>query len=111
KLQALAITDGLTGLKNHRAFQEKLAEEFERSCRQNLPLSLLLLDVDKFKHYNDTYGHPAGDQVLKMVAALLGETVRPADFVARYGGEEFVILLPGMDAEGAVTLAERVREA
>lgn len=111
KLQALAVTDGLTGLKNHRAFQEKLAEEFDRSIRYHKQLSLLLLDVDKFKHYNDTFGHPAGDQVLKVVAALLQETVRSSDFVARYGGEEFVILLPETDSEGAACLAERVRQA
>lgn len=111
QLQALATTDGLTGLKNHRSFQEKLAAEFERSRRYHTPLALLLLDVDKFKSFNDTFGHPAGDEVLKQVAAALQESARATDFVARYGGEEFVIVLPETDTEGALTLAERVREA
>ena len=111
QLQALATTDGLTGLKNHRSFQEKLTAEFERSRRYHTPLALLLLDVDKFKLFNDTYGHPAGDEVLKTVALLLQESARATDFVARYGGEEFVVVLPETDTEGALTLAERIREA
>ena len=111
QLKALATTDGLTGLKNHRSFQEKLAEEFERSRRYHKPLALLLLDVDKFKQFNDTFGHPAGDETLKQVAATLQAEARATDFVARYGGEEFVIALPETDTEGAMILAERIREA
>ena len=109
KLEALATTDGLTGLKNHRAFQEKLAEEHARAVRYNLPLSLLLLDVDQFKQYNDSFGHPAGDVVLKNVAGTLGCTARDTDMAARYGGEEFVVILPQTDEAGALVIAERVR--
>jgi len=109
RLDALATTDGLTGVKNRRAFGEKLAEEITRSTRYGPPLSLLLLDVDKFKQYNDTFGHPAGDEVLKTVARLLLEQARATDFVARYGGEEFTLVLPDTGAEGAVVMAERLR--
>ena len=111
RLANLATTDGLTGLKNHRAFQEQLAKELERSARSAQPVSVILLDVDKFKQYNDTFGHPAGDEVLKTVSAVLQGQARSIDFVARYGGEEFVILLPDTDAGGAVALAERFRQA
>ena len=109
RLDALATTDGLTGVKNRRAFGEKLAEEITRSTRYGPPLSLLLLDVDKFKQYNDTFGHPAGDEVLKTVARLLLEQARATDFVARYGGEEFTLVLPDTGVEGAVVMAERLR--
>ncbi len=94
QLAALAVTDGLTGLKNHRAFKERLAEEFHRAARYQLPFALLLLDVDHFKTYNDAFGHPAGDDVLRRVGVLLRENVRDTDFAARYGGEEVVVLLP-----------------
>lgn len=110
-LEAQATTDGLTGLKNHRAFQEKLAAEFERNRREGLPFSVLLLDVDRFKAYNDAFGHPEGDRVLQAVANILQETARETDFTARYGGEEFVILLPNTDAQGALEAAERFRTA
>jgi diguanylate cyclase (GGDEF)-like protein/PAS domain S-box-containing protein len=110
-LETLATTDSLTGLKNHRAFQQRLALDFERSIRYRTPLSLLLLDVDKFKQYNDTFGHPAGDEVLKKVAQILQSIARNTDIVARYGGEEFVIVLPETDDEGAAEAAERIREA
>ncbi len=110
-LSNLANTDGLTGLNNHRAFQERLGVDFERSARYHTPLSLLLLDVDKFKQYNDTYGHPAGDGVLRQVAQILQATARGVDLVARYGGEEFVLILPEADTEGALGAAERVRAA
>ncbi|MGI4791133.1 MAG: sensor domain-containing diguanylate cyclase [Janthinobacterium lividum] len=111
ELEALATTDGLTGLKNHRTFQEKLAEEHARGLRYHQPLSLLLLDVDQFKSYNDSYGHPAGDAVLVQVAEVLSGTARDTDVVARYGGEEFVVILPQTDEEGAVAIAERIRIA
>lgn len=108
-LHALATTDGLTGLNNHRAFQEQLTMEFQRSRRYQSSVAILMIDVDNFKQYNDRYGHPAGDQILGRVAALLQQTARTTDFVARYGGEEFVMLLPETDREGAMELAERVR--
>src|SRR5262249_308209 len=111
KLEALATTDGLTGLKNHRAFQEYLEQEFERAARYGLPLSLAMLDVDHFKQYNDTYGHPAGDEVLKTLAELLQDKIRLTDFVARYGGEEFVIVLPNTGGTAAREAIERVRAA
>ena len=107
----LATTDGLTGLKNHRAFQERLQEECEAAQRHAAPLSLVLLDVDHFKQFNDTFGHPAGDAVLKQVAHLLERTMRDCDFVARYGGEEFVLVLPQTDPAGALRAAERCRLA
>jgi diguanylate cyclase (GGDEF)-like protein len=111
RLEVLAVTDGLTGLKNRRAFQEKLQEEVGRVARYSAPFSLLLLDVDHFKQFNDTFGHPAGDGVLRDVARLLKESSRSTDFVARYGGEEFVILLPNTDQQGSLLLAEKVRKA
>ncbi len=110
-LKVLAITDGLTGLKNRRAFEEHLHHEFERAQRYGTALSLLMLDVDEFKSYNDTFGHPAGDAVLRRVAELLMSVSRTTDVVARYGGEEFVIISPATDCEGAIALAERCREA
>jgi len=109
QLQALATSDGLTGLKNHRTFKERLEEEFQRAVRYHLPLSLMLLDVDRFKTFNDTHGHPAGDEVLRRVARHLTESTRSTDFVARYGGEEFAILLPFTHQQAALALAERTR--
>jgi diguanylate cyclase (GGDEF)-like protein len=109
QLKALATTDGLTGLKNHRTFKERLADEYQRSARYNLPLSLMMMDVDKFKPFNDTYGHPAGDKVLRRVAEVIEESTRNTDLVARYGGEEFVALLPYTERDAALGLAERVR--
>jgi len=109
KLETLAITDGLTGLKNHRHFREVLEQNFAHARRYDHPLSIILLDVDRFKQYNDTYGHPAGDAVLRVVADVLRQNVREVDLVARYGGEEFVILLPNTDYESSTMLAERLR--
>jgi two-component system cell cycle response regulator len=111
KLQSLAVTDGLTGLHNHRAFQDYLEEQFQTAMRNKQPLALILMDVDHFKQYNDTYGHQAGDEVLRQVAQILQANVREGDFVARYGGEEFVIVLPRTDLESAVAVAERLRRA
>jgi diguanylate cyclase (GGDEF)-like protein/PAS domain S-box-containing protein/putative nucleotidyltransferase with HDIG domain len=111
RFERLATTDGLTGLKNHRAFQDRLKEECDRAVRYHSPVSLVLLDVDRFKHYNDTYGHPEGDTVLKQVAEILLREARSIDIVARYGGEEFVVVLPETDAEPARRVAERLRHA
>lgn len=111
ELQELATTDPLSGLKNRRAFREKLDEEFARATRYGAPLSVLLLDVDHFKKFNDAFGHPAGDEVLKKVARLLTDNARSTDFVARYGGEEFAVILPNADREGALVQAERCRQA
>lgn len=110
KLEELATTDGLTGLKNRRALQERMEVDWGRALRYDSPLSLIILDVDKFKSYNDTYGHPAGDEVLRSVGQILADHARETDFVARYGGEEFVVVA-GADVEGAVSLAERFRTA
>jgi len=110
-LEALATYDGMTGLANHRTFQERLREEIVRSRAENTPLALLLVDVDHFKAYNDRFGHPAGDQALKIVARLLGDSLRASDLAARYGGEEFAAILPATGATGAGTVAERVRAA
>ncbi|BDI30053.1 hypothetical protein CCAX7_21040 [Capsulimonas corticalis] len=111
RLQALATTDGLTGIYNHRAFQERLTVEVQRAHRYNTELSLVLLDVDHFKSYNDTFGHPAGDRVLARVAGSLMGSVRVMDFVARYGGEEFAVILPETGGMGARLAAERFRAA
>jgi two-component system, cell cycle response regulator len=111
RLAQLAVTDGLTGLFNHRHFHEKLALEVERCQRSGLPLSLLMIDVDHFKHYNDTFGHPAGDAVLREVARVLGESRRANDVVARYGGEEFAVILVDTAKFLATKVAERIREA
>ena len=109
RLTALATTDGLTGLFNHRVFQQQLAEEYKRSQRSKSPISILLLDVDKFKTFNDTFGHPEGDTVLKTVAQILREDARDTDYVCRYGGEEFVVILTNTDVQGAMEAAERFR--
>ena len=111
QLEALALRDGLTGLFNRRAFESRLAHEMERVERYSLPLSLLLLDVDRFKQYNDAFGHQAGDEVLMTLARIVEAQGRETDFFARYGGEEFVILLPHTDSAGAVTMADRLRAA
>jgi diguanylate cyclase (GGDEF)-like protein len=110
-LRNQATRDSLTNLRNFRAFKERLAEEIERTRRHQEPLSLLLLDVDRFKQFNDSFGHPAGDEVLYQVARLMEEQARGSDFVARYGGEEFVILLPNTPEEQSRAAAERVRIA
>ena len=109
RLHKLAISDGLTGLYNHRYFQDRWRREVQLARRYDEPLSLMILDVDFFKNYNDTMGHPQGDVLLKELAMLLLRSVREVDLVARYGGEEFVIVLPKSRKVDAVVLAERVR--
>jgi diguanylate cyclase (GGDEF)-like protein len=110
-LERLAHTDGLTGLHNRRHLDERLAFEVARAARERTPLSLIMMDVDFFKRYNDTYGHAAGDECLRMVARVLAATVnRPADLAARFGGEEFAVLLPNTAQEGARRIAEAICE-
>ena len=109
-LRNFAFMDGLTGLRNRRYFDEHLAIEAARVQRNKLPLSLILMDVDFFKRFNDFYGHQAGDDCLKRLASLFHSCIkRPADFIARYGGEEFVCLLPETPFQGAYALAESIR--
>ena len=110
-LENLSTIDALTGLQNHRAFQERLDREMGRALRHGQPLSLLLLDVDKFKSYNDSYSHTEGDQALKLISGLIAETARASDIPARYGGKEFAIILTETDMMGAVVLGERLRQA
>lgn len=111
RLSELATTDDLTGLKNVRHFHEALGAAFSLASRRGRPLSLLLLDVDHFKSYNDTFGHPAGDAALRAVGAVLRGNVRDHDVVARYGGEEFVVVLMEADENAGRTLAGRLRAA
>jgi len=109
EFEQLSVTDPLTGLLNRRYMDERLMEEIKRSNRHGYPMSLVMLDVDSFKSYNDQYGHPAGDLALKIVGHVIRETLRGADVAARYGGEEFAILLPQTTNEEAGTIAERIR--
>jgi diguanylate cyclase (GGDEF)-like protein len=112
ELLRLSTTDHLTGIANHRQFGEFLDQEWRRAYRGQFAVSLMMLDVDHFKKYNDTHGHPAGDECLRRVAHVLKESAnRPTDLAARYGGEEFVIVLSDTPLEGALRMAERVREA
>ncbi len=111
RLRELAATDGLTGVKNRAAFDARLAEAHGLATRSWQPLSVVLLDVDHFKLFNDTFGHPAGDDALKSVAGTLAGAARATDTVARYGGEEFALILPDTDYAGAMVLAERCRRA
>ncbi len=110
-LASLASTDSLTGLANRRVFCGELSRQVARAQRTGAPLSLLLIDVDNFKQYNDTFGHPAGDAALHTIGHLLYDTVREGDFTARYGGEEFAIILPDTGRATALQAAERVRAA
>lgn len=109
QLEQLAFLDGLTGLYNHRYFQENLTKELKRSKRYNRSFSLIMFDIDHFKQVNDTFGHPAGDQVLTNMAEQMGQSVRPNDILARYGGEEFVAILPETGSAGLERCAERLR--
>ncbi len=106
----LALTDGLTGLLNHRAFHDRLNQEYERFRRYGSNLSLIVADFDDLKKFNDNYGHPFGDEVLRMVGEILRETSRETDVLARYGGDEFVILLPQTNASNARLMGERIRK-
>ena len=109
-LRYFSYQDGLTGLANRRHFNVFFDREFRRAVRENTPLSLILVDIDFFKRYNDTYGHQAGDNCLKQVANLLTGTIsRGSDLVARYGGEEFAVVLANTGAEDAAFLAEKLR--
>ncbi|WP_301619240.1 sensor domain-containing diguanylate cyclase [Stutzerimonas stutzeri] len=111
QLEELSYQDGLTGVANRRMFDSRLQMEWSNAQRNRLPLSLILLDIDYFKQYNDHYGHVRGDDCLKSVGqALSGAAVRPRDLLARYGGEEFVLLLPETDAQAAAQVAERCRQ-
>ncbi len=111
RLRKLSITDGLTELFNHRHIQQLLREEFERSRRTGEPMAVAMLDLDRFKLVNDTYGHQTGDVILYETAKILRETAREIDMVGRYGGEEFMAILPDTDEEEAARFAERVRNA
>jgi diguanylate cyclase (GGDEF)-like protein len=108
--ERLATTDGLTGLLNHRTFQERTDAQLRQSERYGKRLSVILCDIDHFKSVNDTYGHPMGDVVLKGVAATIAKEARTTDIVARYGGEEFAVVMPETDPVGAMVIAERIRE-
>ena len=109
-LENLSATDGLTGVANRRRFDEVLEREWRRGIRVVGPLSLLMMDIDCFKAYNDNYGHLAGDDVLRQLGAIIqNNMLRPIDLAARYGGEEFVCLLPDTDIAGAMLVAERIR--
>ncbi|OGG26805.1 hypothetical protein A2960_01405 [Candidatus Gottesmanbacteria bacterium RIFCSPLOWO2_01_FULL_39_12b] len=110
-LNRLATTDHLTGLFNRRVFFERLADQFNQARRSNRPISLIMADLDFFKRFNDTFGHPAGDERLEQVARILCDNVRQTDLVARYGGEEFAIILPDTDTAGATTLAQKILQA
>ncbi|SDT41506.1 sensor domain-containing diguanylate cyclase [Bradyrhizobium canariense] len=110
KLEELATTDALTGLKNRRKFDATMDDEWRRATRQQTPLALLMIDADHFKAYNDTFGHQAGDQVLIGIAICISDSVRRAgDCAARYGGEEFAVLLPGLSSPEALVVAEKIR--
>ena len=110
RLRHISMTDGLTGVDNRRALEERLHEMFEHSLRLHEHISCVMCDIDHFKKVNDTYGHAAGDEVLKQFAEILKDEAREIDRVGRYGGEEFLMLLPGTALDSAVTFAERVRQ-
>jgi diguanylate cyclase (GGDEF)-like protein len=110
KLEELATTDALTGLKNRRKFDAEIDTEWRRAARQKMPLALLMLDADHFKSYNDSFGHQAGDEILIGIAICISDSVRRAgDCAARYGGEEFAVLLPGVASADALRIAETIR--
>jgi len=110
RLQEQAIRDPLTGAFNRRFFAEALDKETARAIRENIPFSIIILDVDQFKKFNDTYGHKCGDEVLQVLAQFLQDNTRRGDIVCRYGGEEFVILMPDAPLESAYERADRFRK-
>ncbi|HNV69532.1 MAG TPA: GGDEF domain-containing protein, partial [Candidatus Ozemobacteraceae bacterium] len=109
KLYEQAITDGMTHLYLHRYFKQRLFDEIKRAIRFRRHLSLIMVDIDHFKKFNDSYGHQMGDEVLKKVASILRKTIRTHDLPVRYGGEEFAVVLPETDIHGAAAVAERIR--
>ena len=111
RMQRMATIDGLTNLFNHRFFRIQLRTEFQRALRYQKKMSLVMIDIDDFKGYNDRYGHLSGDRVLTEVAKTIRSTVRDIDFVARYGGEEFALILPEVDSNGGMVVAEKIRVA
>jgi diguanylate cyclase (GGDEF)-like protein/PAS domain S-box-containing protein len=111
KLSLLALTDGLTGLANRRAFDESLNREWLRTLREGSQMSLLILDLDRFKEFNDRYGHQVGDDCLRAVAVAVRSAILPTDVACRYGGEEIAVILPGADCAGGLKTAEAVRAA
>lgn len=109
-LKKLSTTDSLTGIANRRSFFDHMNEEWKRSVRNKLPLSVLMIDVDHFKHFNDTYGHHSGDDCLKQISSTIHSLLnRPGDLIARYGGEEFIVILPDTHGKGAEIIANTVR--
>ncbi len=111
-IERLGMIDPLTDIPNRRSFDERLGMEWRRAIRKESPISLLMLDVDHFKKYNDTYGHPQGDRLLRAITQIFAETLkRPGDMVARLGGEEFAILLPDSQLHAALSIAEKIRVA
>ncbi len=109
RLELLSITDGLTGLYNHRYLQDELARAFEESERYGRPLSLVIIDLDLFKRINDSHGHAIGDEVLKAVSQIFQESTRSTDLVARYGGDEFAVMMPETNVDDALRFAEKIR--
>lgn len=111
KLHQLSRTDGLTGLLNRKTWETEMHKEFRRFGRHQQPCSLLMFDIDHFKNVNDTYGHPAGDEVIRQTAAVVKANLRDIDIAGRYGGEEFAVILLNTAAEGALLVAERLRKS
>jgi diguanylate cyclase (GGDEF)-like protein len=109
KLQSMAIRDGMIGLFNHSFMEQLIGDAINRSKRSNIPLSLLMIDVDFFKKVNDSYGHNAGDEVLKLMAKLLDGSKRSTDYLGRWGGDELILLLTDTNLQGAVSVAEKLR--